>query len=97
MIVKLYCYRSNISDVVLFIRSNSEERPLEEGSGNCKDSIRRVSSHEDFSLVKVSSKNNNNINKLKSGRSFLTELIDPAVVHGVVSFVLCMILKKMCK
>jgi hypothetical protein len=77
--------RSNITDYVLFIRSNSEERPLEESSGNCKDSIRRVSSHEDFSLVKVCSKNNNNINKTNSGRSFLTELIDPAVVHGVVS------------
>ncbi|PNF24688.1 hypothetical protein B7P43_G17562 [Cryptotermes secundus] len=65
------------------IRSNSEERPLEESSGNCKDSIRRVSSHEDFSQVKVSSKNNNNINKTNSGKSFLTEVIDPTVVHGV--------------
>jgi hypothetical protein len=69
----------------LFFRSNSEERPLEEGSVNCKDSIRRVSSHEDFSLVKGGSKNNNNINKTNSGKSFLTELIDPTVGHGVVS------------
>ncbi|GFG40438.1 hypothetical protein Cfor_01607 [Coptotermes formosanus] len=65
------------------IRSNSEERPPEEGSVNCKDSIRRVSSHEDFSLVKGSSKNNNNINKTNGGKSFLTELIDPTVGHGV--------------
>jgi hypothetical protein len=70
--------------IYLFIRSNSEERPLEEGSVNCKDSIRRVSSHEDFSLVKGGSKNNN-INKTSSGKSFLTELIDPTMGHGVVS------------
>jgi hypothetical protein len=70
---------------MLFIRSNSEERPPEEGSANCKDSIRRVSSHEDFSLVKGSSKNNNNISKTNGGKSFLTELIDPTVSHGVVS------------
>jgi hypothetical protein len=69
----------------LFIRSNSEERPLEEGSINCKDSIRRVSSHEDFSVVKGGSKNNNNINKANNGKSFLTELIDPTMGHGVVS------------
>ncbi|KAJ4439036.1 hypothetical protein ANN_14992, partial [Periplaneta americana] len=66
------------------IRSNSEERPLEEGSVNTKDSIRRVSSHEDFSLVKGSTKNNNNnINKSNSGKNFLTELIDPGMGHGV--------------
>ncbi|XP_049767917.1 protein FAM13A [Schistocerca cancellata] len=35
------------------IRSNSEERPLENDTSHCKDgnAIRRVSSHEDFSLV----------------------------------------------
>jgi hypothetical protein len=80
-----YCHKSNTTAAVLSIRSNSEERPLEEGSGDCKDSIRRVSSHEDFSLVKVSSKNNNNISKTNSGKNFLTELIDPTAVHGVVS------------
>jgi hypothetical protein len=69
----------------LFTRSNSEERPLEEGSVNCKDSIRRVSSHEDFSLVKGGSKNNSNINKTSSGKNFLTELIDPTMGYGVVS------------
>ncbi|KAJ9592636.1 hypothetical protein L9F63_015691, partial [Diploptera punctata] len=70
------------------IRSNSEERPLEEGNVNCKDSIRRVSSHEDFSLVKGGNRNNNNnnnnnINKTNSGKNFLSELIDPSVGHGV--------------
>ena len=71
--------------ILVFVRSNSEERPPEEGSVNCKDSIRRVSSHEDFSLVKGGSSKNNSINKTNGGKSFLTELIDTTVGHGVVS------------
>lgn len=38
------------------VRSNSEERPLENGVTRSKETIRRVSSHEDFSSVRPNQK-----------------------------------------